>query len=195
MPRPVRVVPPGKIEGYGPYTGWVPIPQDLAHGTHEITVIAADEDGVDPNPPTVTAVYDIVAPSAPVILSAPPRSSSDPTPRFKFAATDERKLYDTYNDPFSASLRRLEPTPGKPVYNGSPGGDYLEWRGPFCPTLFRCTEVVWPVYSGYGEGGTTFGIREHLVPGLYEFRVSVSDTVFNESQTTRYRFRVTEPAA
>jgi hypothetical protein len=192
-PRPIAVgepyVPPGRTLGYGPFTGWVPIPLELPNGTHTVTVIAADEDGVDPNPPTVTAVYDIVAPAAPQILAAPPRVSRDPKPKFRYTAVDERKLYDTYNDPFSASLRRVKP-PGPEIHNGSPFGNYLEWRGPFCPTIFRCTEVAWPAYSGSGEGGTSFGIRERLSPGLYEFSVSVSDTVFNESPATTYRFRV-----
>jgi hypothetical protein len=185
-------VPEGKALGLGPYTGWVPIPEGLANGTHTVTVIASDEDGVDPNPPTVTTVYDIVAPAAPKIVTAPPRVSRDPKPKFRYTAVDERMLYDKYNDPFSASLRRIKP-PGPRLHTGDPFGSYLEWRGPFCPTEFTCTEVAWAAYSGAGEGGTTFGIREHLSPGLYEFSVSVSDTVLNESPAAKYRFRVLKP--
>ena len=191
-PTAAPYVPEGKTLGLGPYTGWVPIPQGLASGAHTVTVIAADEDGVDPNPPTVTAIYDTVAPAAPRIVSAPPRVSRDPKPKFRYSAVDERLLYDTYNDPFSASLRRIKP-PGPRLHTGNPFGSYLEWRGPFCPTEFTCTEVAWPAYSASGEGGTSFGIREHLSPGLYEFRVSVSDTVFNESPVKKYRFRVLKP--
>jgi hypothetical protein len=189
QPRPVPYLPEGKVLGYGPFTGWVPIPSELPNGVHAITVIAADEDGVDPSPPTVTAVYDIEPPSAPRILAAPPRVSRNQKPKFRYAATDERRLYDTYNDPFSASLRRLKP-PGPKIGNGAPFGSYLEWRGPFCPTPFRCTETAWSAYSAEGEGGTAFGIRERLTPGLYELSVSVSDTVGNKSQAARYRFRV-----
>ena len=186
-------VPEGKVLGIGPYTGWVPLPETLSDGVHTITVIASDEDGTDPSPPSVTAVYDTTAPAAPEIISAPPRVSRNAKPKFRYAAVDERKLYDTYNDPFSASLRRLKPTPGPRLHTGYPFGNYLEWRGPFCATPFRCTEVSWAAYSGSGEGGTSFGIRERLSPGLYEFRVSVQDTVFNESPATTYRFRVLGP--
>jgi hypothetical protein len=186
-------VPEGKVLGVGPYTGWVPIPETLADGPHTITVIASDEDGTDPSPPSVTAVYDTTAPAAPEIVSAPPRVSRNAKPKFRYAAVDERKLFDTYNDPFSASLRRLKPTRGPRLHTGDPFGNYLEWRGPFCKTPFRCTEVSWAAYSASGEGGTTFGIRERLSPGLYEFRVSVQDTVFNESPATTYRFRVLKP--
>jgi hypothetical protein len=73
---------------------------------------------------------------------------------------------------------------------GDPFGNYLEWRGPFCPTALKCTQVVWPAYSAEGENGTTFGIAERLSPGLYAFWVKATDAVGNESPTTRYRFRV-----
>jgi hypothetical protein len=185
-------VPPGKVLGIGPYSGWVPIPEALSDGIHTIAVIASDEDGADPSPPSVTAVYDTTAPAAPEIISAPPRISRNAKPKFRYAAVDERKLF-SYNDPFSPSLRRLKPTRGPRLTTGDPSGNYLEWRGPFCKTPFRCTEVSWPVYSASGEGGTTFGIRERLRPGLYEFRVSVQDTVFNESPATTYRVRVLGP--
>ncbi len=188
-PNPIAMpVPDGKVLGYGPYSGWVPIPPNLPSGEHKVTVIAADEDGVDPNPPTVTAVFDIVPPSAPVLLSAPARVSRDSTPIFRFTATDDRRLY-LYNDPFSATLQRIKPR-GRAIGNGTPIGDYLERRGPFCSDLLTCTETVWSVYSGNGEGGTTFGIRERLRPALYELRVTASDAVDNESPVTKYRFRV-----
>jgi hypothetical protein len=172
-------------------TGWVPIPEGLSDGQHTVTVIATDEDGADPNPPSVTAVFDTTPPAPPKLLSAPKRVSRDQTPKFRYAATDVRRLH-LYNDPFSASLRRVQP-PGPRIGTGDPFGNYLEWRGPFCPNPLRCTEVAWPAYSAEGEGGTTFGIREHLSPGLYEFRVKASDNVGNESAATVYRFRVLSP--
>jgi hypothetical protein len=187
-----RLVPEGKTLGYGPFTGWVPIPPDLPGGVHSVTVIATDEDGADPNPPTVTAILDRTPPTAPRILTAPPKISRDQTPRFRFAASDDRWLRDSYNDPFSAQLQRID-SPGPAFHNGSPSANYLEWRGPFCPTPVRCTEVAWPAYSADGEGGATIGIREHLGPGLYELSVRANDIAGNESEATTYRFRVVGP--
>lgn len=192
-PQVEPVVPDGKVEGLGPATGWVPIPKSLPDGPHSITVIAADEDGVDPDPPTVVALYDITPPKPPRLLLKPRRISHQAKPVFRYSATDARKLYDDYNDPFSASLKRIEP-PGKRITNANPFGNYLEWRGPFCPTHLRCSETSWAAYSAAGEGGTSFGIRERLSPGLYEFRVSATDAASNESADTKYRFRVLDQA-
>lgn|GEM_PF-2780628 len=195
VPKPAtraRLVPEGKTLGYGPFTGWVPIPPDLPGGVHSVTVIATDEDGTDPNPPTVTAILDRTPPAAPRILAAPPKISRDQTPRFRFAAGDDRWLRDSYNDPFSAQLQRIDP-PGPAVHNGSPSANYLEWRGPFCPTPVRCTEIAWPAFLADGKGGTAIGLREHLSPGLYELSVRANDIAGNESQATRYRFRIVGP--
>lgn len=125
-------VPPGRTLGYGPFTGWVPIPVGIGDGAHTIKVVATDEDGSDPDPPTVTSVIDRTSPSTPGILEAPARSSRDRTPRFKFTATDDRRIQDEYNQPLLAQLRRLEPA-GAPISNASPLGHYLEWRGPPAP--------------------------------------------------------------
>jgi hypothetical protein len=189
-PQPTEpTVPEGKVLGLGPETGWVPIPRGLSDGPHEVTVIAADEDGVDPDPPTVIALYDIKRPDRPRLLVKPRRVSHNPKPIFRFTGSDPRGLFDGYNDPFTASLKRIRP-PGQRIYNGNPFGSYLEWRGPFCRTRLRCKETAWAAYSAAGEGGTSFGIRERLAPGLYEFRVRATDAAENKSRYTRYRFRV-----
>ena len=188
-------VPPGRTLGYGPFTGWVPIPVGIGDGAHTIKVVATDEDGSDPDPPTVTSVIDRTSPSTPSILEAPARSSRDRTPRFKFTATDDRRIQDEYNQPLPAQLRRLEPA-GAPITNASPLGRYLEWRGPSCPTPRRCTEVAWPAHAVESKNGTTFvGQREHLLPGLYELSVRARDIVGNESAAARYRFRILGQAA
>jgi hypothetical protein len=193
-PLPPPYVPPGKTLGYGPFTGWVPIPTGIGDGIHTIKVVATDEDGSDPDPPMVTSVIDRTRPSTPRILAAPAKAGRDQTPRFKFTATDDRYIRDEYNQPISAQLKRLEPA-GAPIFNGTPLGHYLEWRGPFCPTPRRCTEVVWPAYTVEGKGGTTYGHRQHLLPGLYEFSLRAKDIVGNKSETARYRFRVLSRAA
>lgn len=191
-PRPIRepYVPPGKTIGYGPFIGWVPIPADIAEGTHSVMVIATDEDGTDPDPPTVEVVVDHTPPSVPRILAAPVKVSHDRTPRFRFTATDDRRLRDKPNDPLLAQLKRIDPSGGAVMFNGSPLSDYLEWRGPFCPTLRRCTETVWPASLVDGKNGTLYRVRKHLTPGLYEFSVRARDLVGNLSRAARYRFRV-----
>jgi hypothetical protein len=189
MLSPPTRVPEGKTLGFGPFMGWVPTPIELSDGTHLVTVIANDEDGADPDPPTVAVAVDRTLPTPPRMLASPPKASRDETPKFTYTATDERRLRDRYNDPFSAQLKRIRP-PGVTIDNEIPFGRYLESRGPACPTPRRCTETSWPAYSVAEEDGNFPRFRGHLRPGLYEFRVRVSDIAGNKSPATRYRFRV-----
>ncbi len=189
--KPEPYVPEGRTPGLGPFTGWVPMPENVSDGAHRITVVASDEDGSDPTPPTVIAVVDRTRPAAPRIVAKPRKVSRDQTPRFRYVGVDERRLWDGYNDPFSARLQRLRPR-GVPIDNANPFGDHLEWRGPHCRPR-RCRELAWPAYSAESEGGTSFSIREHLQPGLYEFSVATTDMAENRSKRTRYRFRVLRP--
>lgn len=179
-------------EGYGPFHGDVPAPKDLARGWHTVTVIASDEDGTDPSPPSVRVFLDRTPPTAPRLLKAPPRVSRDHKPRFRYFSTDDKgfptRTY-TSTELFQARLRRLRP-PGPLLGKGDPFGTYLEWRGPFCPTPRRCTETDFAAYSASAGHGATFGVPEHLNPGLYEFTARAFDAVGNRSPLTRYRFRV-----
>lgn len=195
-PRPVRESPDAPaVEVKGPFTGEVPVPPGLTPGRHTVTVIAADEDGTDPNPPTVEVVLDLTPPSTPKLTVAPPRVSAQAKPRFKFTSTDDHGFPDrtyTSTELFDARLRRVQP-PGPTLGMGDPFGNYLEWRGPFCPTPRRCTQIVFPAYSADAGGGATFGVPERLTPGLYEFRVIAADSVGNESKVRKHRFRVLRP--
>lgn len=192
LPLDPKDRPPLAKEGYGPFNGEVLSPPHLSPGRHTITVIASDEDGTDPSPPTTSIFLDLKKPSAPRLKKAPRRVGGVRKPRFRFVSTDNLRFpskTSTSVELFDARLRRLRP-PGPSLGMGDPFGNYLEWRGPRCPTPRRCTQLVWAAYSVSGEGGTSYGFPERLNPGLYEFRVRSRDQAGNRSPTTRYRFRI-----
>jgi hypothetical protein len=199
--KPVRTPHPGKVEGTpndGPARGEVPVPPGLTPGTHTITVIARDEDGVDPTPPSVTVFLDTTPPSAPVLLEAPDRVSRDGKPDFRFASADDRAFPGDgdhpgiFYEPFDASLRRIQPR-GPTLHSSNPFDSYISiWRQR-CMTVYECSASARPVYEA-GNGSLGFGVPELLRPGLYEFAVQARDAVGNESPSTRYRFRILRPS-
>jgi hypothetical protein len=183
----------------GAFWGEIPVPDGLTPGTHTITVIAADEDGVDPSPPSVTIFLDTTPPTAPELLKSPPTLSQDGKPEFRFMSTDDHAFpgeYDhpgLYYPPFDASLRRLKP-PGPTLHSSNPFGSYVSiWRLR-CMTPYECSAFARPEYEA-GNGSLGFGIPELLRPGLYEFGVQARDAVGNESPATKYRFRILRPRA
>jgi len=179
-------------EGFGPFHGEVQAPKRLSPGWHTVSVVASDEDGTDPDPPSVRFFLDREPPSAPKLLKRPARVSRDAKPRIRYSSTDNKSFPErtyTSTELFDAHLRRLRP-PGRSLGKGDPFGNYLEWRGPFCRTARRCVETDFAAYSADAGGGATFGIAERLSPGLYEFSVRATDAVGNQSPLTRYRFRV-----
>jgi hypothetical protein len=183
---------PRPRDGYGAFHGEVAAPANLASGWHTVSVSATDEDGTDPSPPTARFFLDREPPSAPRLIKAPARVSHNHKPRFRYFSTDNKgfptRTY-TSTELFKARLRRLRPA-GPLLGKGDPFGNYLEWRGPFCPTPRRCTETDFAAYSASAGNGAFFGVPERLNPGLYEFTVKAFDAVGNRSPLTRYRFRV-----
>jgi hypothetical protein len=195
--KPVRTPHPGATEetpNDGPARGEVPVPPGLAPGAHTITVIASDEDGVDPAPPSVTVFLDTMPPSAPVLLETPDRVSRDGKPDFRFESADDRAFPGDgdhpgiFYEPFDASLRRIQPR-GPALHSSNPFDSYISvWRQR-CITTYECSAFARPVYEA-GNGSLGFGIPELLSPGLYEFEVQARDAVGNESPATKYRFRI-----
>ena len=179
-------------DGYGEFYGEVERPPQLTPGWHTVTVVASDEDGTDPEPPTADFYLDLNPPTAPELVKVPARRGSDPKPRFRYFSTDDKSFpVRTYTSTelFDAHLLRLRPR-GKRLGKGSPFGNYLDWRGPECPTPTLCFETDFAAYSANTGNNSYFGMPERLTPGLYEFTVRATDQVGNESALTRYRFRV-----
>jgi len=170
----------------GPFDGSVPVPQDLASGSHTVTVIATDEDGTGP-PASVTVSYDTTPPTAPELIQAPPRASHIHKPLFRYTATDDVRLIDKKDDPFRSALRRLDPP--EVIFRERREGGYLGTLIPRCPTLLTCTGGSRAVYEGF-QRGYSFGVPEWLPPGRYEFSVLARDAVGIKSPLSRYRFRI-----
>ena len=88
-PRPAIQPTTEQTEAKGPFTGRVPVPAGLAGGSHTVTVIATDEDGTDPNPPSISITLDLEPPTAPKIVEGPPRVGRDAKPRIRFRSIDD----------------------------------------------------------------------------------------------------------
>lgn len=182
---------------HGPFRGEVPFPSGLAPGAHTLTVIASDEDGTDPSPPSIPIFLDTTPPSTPVLIRTPNLASRDGKPDFRFEASDDHAFPadgdhpGIFYQPFDARLRRLQP-PGPVLQSSNPFGSYVSiWRQR-CATVNSCSASARPVYEA-SNGYFSFGIPELLSPGLYEFSVRARDAVGNESNAVRYRFRILRP--
>jgi hypothetical protein len=172
----------------GPFYGSIPVPKHLASGPHTVTVTATDEDGTDPNPPSVTVQFDSVPPKAPELIDPPPRRSHQHKPVFRFSASDDLRLVRKREDMFTVKLLRLRPEPHRwreGAYEGA-----FEWGLLRCPTLLTCTARARAYYFGSGNGGLGLGIPERLPAGLYEFLIRARDSASNKSPRTTYRFRI-----
>ncbi|MGN6276641.1 MAG: hypothetical protein ACTHNP_12045 [Solirubrobacterales bacterium] len=172
----------------GPFNGWVPMPKRLASGPHTITVVATDEDGTDPEPPSVTVTMDRTPPSAPELTQVPPHRSWIHKPIFRFAASDDVRLVRKRGETFTASLRRLKPT-GLVWKSNAFADSFLSVWFPTCPTLLTCSTRAQASYM-VNEHWYSYGEPERLNPGLYELRVRAWDAVLNKSPLTTYRFRI-----
>jgi hypothetical protein len=172
----------------GPYYGSVSLPENLSPGPHTVTVVATDEDGTDPNPPSVTVTVDQTPPQAPELTQVPPRHSWIRKPIFRFRASDDLRLVKKGAEPFTGSLRRLNP-PGLVFKSFSSADSFLEVWGVRCPTLTTCSTRAQASYM-VSEDWYSYGEPERLTPGRYELRVRVRDAVGNKSPLTTYRFRV-----
>jgi hypothetical protein len=171
----------------GPFEGYVPIPKRLPAGPHTVTVVATDEDGTDPEPPSVTVTMDRTSPAAPELTQVPPRRSWMHKPIFRFSASDDVRLVSRNREIFTAVLRRLKPT--RAVYRDTYASSFLEVWGPRCPTLLTCSTRAQASYM-VEEHGYSYGEPERLIPGLYELRVRARDAVGNKSPFATYRFRI-----
>jgi len=172
----------------GPFYGSVPIPQRLASGPHAVTVVATDEDGTDPNPPSVTVTVDRTPPDAPELTQKPPRRSWDRKPIFRFTSSDDLRLVGEGGEVFTGSLRRLKP-PGLVWKSNASFDSFLSLYFPRCPTLLTCSNRAQASYM-VSEGSYSYAEPERLNPGLYEFRIRSWDSVLNKSPLTTYRFRI-----
>jgi hypothetical protein len=172
----------------GPFYGSVPMPKKLAAGPHTVTVVATDEDGTDPNPPSVTVTMDRTAPSAPELTQKPPGRSWIRKPIFRFSASDDVRLVRHDGEPFTGSLRRLQP-PGLVWKSNTSANTFLSVYFPRCPTLLTCSTRAQASYM-VNEHWYSYGEPERLNPGVYELRVRAWDAVLNKSPLTTYRFRV-----
>jgi hypothetical protein len=171
----------------GPFYGSIPLPEHLASGPHTVTVVATDEDGTDPNPPSVTVQFDPIPPKAPELIDPPPRRSHQHKPVFRFSASDNIRLARKREDMFTVKLLRLRPEHHRwreGAYEGA-----FEWGLLRCPTLLTCTARARAYYFGSGNG-VSLGIPERLPAGLYEFIIRARDSASNKSPRTTYRFRI-----
>jgi hypothetical protein len=171
----------------GPFYGYVPMPKNLPAGPHTVTVVATDEDGTDPEPPSIAVTMDRTPPAAPQLTQLPPRRSRIRKPIFRFSASDEVRLVSSHREVFTAVLRRLKPTGA--VYRDTFANSFLEVWGPRCPTLLTCSTRAQASYM-VDEHWYSYGEPERLIPGLYELRVRARDAVGNKSPFAAYRFRI-----
>lgn len=172
----------------GPFEGYVPIPKGLSAGPHTVTVVATDEDGTDPEPPSIAVTMDRTPPRAPELTLVPPRRSRIRKPIFRFSASDDIRLVRrSQYEIFTAVLRRLKPT--RAVYRDTFANSFLEVWGPRCPTLLTCSTRAQASYM-VDEHWYSYGEPERLIPGLYELRVRARDAVGNKSPFATYRFRI-----
>lgn len=172
----------------GFFAGSVPLPKGLADGPHTVTVVATDEDGTDPNPPTVEATLDREPPTKPVLIAKPPKRSRIHKPNFRFRSEDEIRFVTSRADSFFARLRRVRPDREVFTRRGE-AGFFSPWTQS-CPTLLTCTGQAKVVYFVPGFGGLGLGMAEWLPAGLYEIFVRARDAAGNKSPLTRYRFRI-----
>ena len=178
--RPEKILP-------GFFAGSVPLPRGLADGPHTVTVVATDEDGTDPNPPTVVAMLDRKPPTRPVLIAKPPVRSRIHKPNFRFRSEDDIRFVSSGHDSFFARLRRVRPNREVFTRRGD-AGFFSPWvQG--CPSLLTCTGQARVVYLVPGFG-VELGMAEWLPPGLYEIFVSARDAAGNKSALARYRFRI-----
>jgi hypothetical protein len=172
----------------GSFDGWVPIPKWLAQGSHTVSVVARDEDGVDPKPKKVEIFFDRTPPSAPELTAAPPPVGRDHMPVFGFTASDETQLVREDEEVFTGALVRLKPT--RFVYRSDRfGNGFLSVWPLECPTLLTCSNQARAAYAA-NERSYSYGEEEWLNPGLYELRLRAHDAVGNDSPRTSYRFRI-----
>ena len=171
----------------GPFDGRVPIPPNLSQGAHTVTVVATDEDGTDPDPPSATVTFDPAPPTAPVLEDRPPPRSRQHKPVFRFSASDDVRLVSAGESIFAVKLHRLRPSPF--VYEEDSNDGSFHWGQLECPTLLSCSARARAYYWGWGNGVLS-SIRERLPAGLYEFRGRSRDAVGNKSPLTTYRFRI-----
>jgi len=171
-----------------PYYGSVSLPEHLASGPHVVTVVASDEDGTDPTPPSVTVMMDRTPPSAPQLTQEPPRFSRVHKPVFRFGAGDNLRLVGHRTDTFTGSLRRLKPA-GFVWKSNAFADSFLSIWFPRCPDLLTCSTRAQASYM-VSEGWYSYGEPERLGPGLYELRLRSWDAVLNKSPLTTYRFRI-----
>jgi len=172
----------------GPYYGSVRVPEHLGPGPHTVTVVASDEDGTDPNPPSVTVTMDRTPPSAPVLTQKPLARNWFHKPIFRFSASDDVQLVGHRSETFTGSLRRLKP-PGLVWKSNTSRDAFLSIWFPRCPTLLTCATRAQASYM-VSEHWYSYGEAERLNPGLYELRVRSWDAVLNKSPFTTYRFRI-----
>jgi len=181
LARRVRSLP-------GPYYGSVSLPEHLASGPHTVTVVASDEDGTDPSPPSVTVTMDRTPPSAPVLTQKPLPRNWFHKPIFRFSASDDLQLVGHRSETFTGSLRRLKP-PGLVWKSNTSRDAFLSIWFPRCPTLLTCETRAEASYM-VSEHWYSYGEPERLNPGVYELRVRSWDAVLNKSPFTTYRFRI-----
>jgi hypothetical protein len=170
------------------YIGSVPTPEHLASGPHTVTVVATDEDGTDPNPPTVEVTLDREPPTKPVLITKPPKRSRIHKPNFRFRSEDDIRFVTSRTESFFARLRRVRPNREVFTRRGE-AGFFSPWVQD-CPSLLTCTGQAKVAYFVPGFGGLELGMAEWLPPGLYEIFVSARDAAGNKSRLTRYRFRI-----
>jgi hypothetical protein len=173
----------------GSFYGWVPVPKGLAGGAHTVTVIARDEDGVEPRPQSVDVLLDRTPPSAPELTSAPAPRSHDHKPLFGFSASDDHRLVREDGEMFSGALVRLKPTRFAYRSGGDFEGGFLSVWPLECPTLLACSDTARAAYMA-SERSYSYGEDEWLLAGLYELRLRARDAVGNKSPLTTYRFRI-----
>lgn len=174
-------VPPGF------FSGSVPLPKRLDAGPHTVTVVATDEDGTDPDPPSVEAILDRQPPTKPVLITKPPRRSRNHKPNFRFRSEDDIRFVTSRIESFFARLVRVRPN--REVFSRRGDAGFFSPSVQGCPNLLTCTGQAKVLYFVPGFG-VELGMAEWLPPGVYEIFVSARDAAGNKSPRARYRFRI-----